>query len=180
MNSELEKNEDYRYSTWIVGGNYKLPILNDLTFNHQGTFTVIRGASEAFKEIILQVPNQVQWVVDHFKQKGLGNEHCYVQVGYPESNFAYDVPYNNPNERRTSPCLRGLDFRVIDGYLTTHVIYRSWDLVSGWPTNMGGFALLNEYIASEIEVKPGPLSFSCKSLHAYDHCYEYLKNRLRK
>ena len=172
MNSELEPNEDYRYATWIVGGKYDLPkaTLHDflgLEINE------IEGQR-------IEVPDQIHWIVNHFLEKGLGNAHCYLTVGYPESNFAYDIPYNDETDRRTSPCLRGLDFRVVENHLLTHVIYRSWDLVGGFPTNMGGFALLNQYVAEHIGVNPGPLSFSCKDLHAYSMHYDYLKARLNK
>lgn len=170
MDSKLKPNEDYRYSTWIVGGEYKLPT----------KFALRYGLVNREVGKLVRVPNQIEWIINHFKTKGLGNEHCYLQVGYPESNYAYDVPYTNPNERRTSPCLRGLDFRVVDNQLLTYVIYRSWDLYGGWPTNMGGFTLLNEYVASEIGVEPGPLAFSCKSLHCYDFQLEVLKARLGK
>lgn len=178
MNSELEKNEDYRYATWIVGGWYRLPKMCGVKWpsGKEGTYI----PSDKNGETWIWVPNQIQWIIDHFKEKGHGNEHCYLTVGYPESNFAYDVPYDDETGRRTSPCLRGLDFRVVDNCLLTNVIYRSWDLVGGWPTNMGGFTILNEYVADAIGVEPGPLSFSCKSLHAYDHTYEYVKARLGK
>lgn len=167
MCSDVARNEDYRYATWIVGGRYEMP---------EGR----NPQEQCLSSIAVQVPNQIEWVIDHFKKKGHGNEHCYVTVGYPESNLAYDAPYSNPNERRTSPCLRGLDFRIVDNHLLTQVIYRSWDLASGWATNMGGFTLLNEFVASEVGVEPGPLSFSCKSLHCYEHAFEYLKLRLGK
>ena len=167
MCSDVAPNEDYRYSTWVVGGRYELPRLK-----MEGKNAEVNAA--------VQVPNQIQWIIDHFKNRGFGNEHCFLTVGYPESNLAYDLPYSNPNERKTSPCLRGLDFRIVEDCLLTHVIYRSWDLASGWATNMGGFTLLNEFLASEIGVEPGPLSFSCKSLHCYDHAFEYLKLRLGK
>lgn len=155
MDSELAPREDYRYATWIAGGDYVIPRIKVWT------------APVMWEGVIVTVPNQIQWIIDHFKKKGFGNEHCYLTVGYPESNFAYDVPYSNPNERRTSPCLRGLDFRVVDGALLLKVVYRSWDLWGGFPTNMGGFTRLNEYVASELGIEPGPLSFTCKSLHCY-------------
>ena len=171
VNSDLAPNEDYRYATWIAGGVYEIPQLTGMF----GSGARITGTN-----IKVQVPNQIEWIINHFKTKGFGNEHCYLQIGYPESNFAYDLPYDNPNNRRTSPCLRGLDFRVVDRELLTHVIYRSWDLWSGWPTNMGGFTMLNEYVAEEIGVEPGPLAFSCKSLHCYDFQLEVLSARLGK
>ena len=161
MDSNTEPNEHYRYATWIAGGEHKLKIV---------------GKNCEIDTIL--VPNQIEWIIKHFKERGLGNEHCYLQVGYPESSLVYDLPYSNPSERKTSPCLRGLDFRVIDGQLTTHVIYRSWDAYSGWPTNMGGFALLNEYVADALNIEPGPLSFSCKSLHCYDFHLDILNSRV--
>lgn len=172
MNSDLAKNEHYRYATWIVGGEYKVPAM--WTGDHPEIGSIID------ENVDIKVPNQTQWIIKHFQEKGWGNEHCYMTIGYPESNFAYDQEYSNEMERGTSPCLRGLDFRIVDGHLLTHVVYRSWDLVAGWPENMGGFTLLNEYMAQEIGCEPGPLSFSCKSLHAYDHALEYLNQRVGK
>ncbi|MGA1871269.1 MAG: hypothetical protein ACMUJM_22295 [bacterium] len=185
MNSHLSPKEHYKYSTWIVGsseehlragGNHTCPI------------------------------NQVEWLVDHFKVHGYGNTHCYIVVGNPISSLEYNKPYlecpackilyprNKENIcpvcneklvinealRPTTPCLRGLDFRIIEGVLTTNVIYRSWDMFA-WPENMGGFTLLNEYIAEQLgDVEPGPLSFVSKSLHCPEDCIEILKMRLGK
>lgn len=171
MDIKLAKDEHYRYSSWIVGGSDLCEV------------------------------RQLDWIIDHLK-RAPGNEHCYLVVGTPEWLLKYDEPYkecrkclrmfnwaydrcpycnveliSHENIRKTTPCLRGLDFRIIDGYLMTHVIYRSWDLLSGFPTNMGGFTLLNEYVAGEIGVEPGPLAFSCKSLHVYSHAFEYLELR---
>lgn len=216
MNSLIADNEDYKYATFITGGKYNIPkVLIDF-----GTYT-----KEVYNKLTT-VPNQLEWIIEHFKKVGFGNEHCYITIGYPESNFAYDIPFTNEQERKTSPCLRGLDFRIITetyrkgkkcpncnneektilepinlrtwikkcdkcniemediteeiSYLLTKVIYRSWDLWGGWPTNMGGFTLLNEYIANELNIKPGPLSFTCKSLHCYDFQLDVLKLRLNK
>jgi hypothetical protein len=97
-----------------------------------------------------------------------------------EKNIEVEL-IDDENIKSSTPCLRMLDFRIIDGYLTTHVVYRSWSLYTGWPTNMGGFVLLNEFIASQLEgVQPGPLSFSCKSLHCYDFELEIVRQRLNK
>ena len=112
------------------------------------------------------------------KKKGHGNNHCYIQVGYPESSFAYDIPYENENERQTSPCLRGIDNHIKDGVLHFAVVFRSWDLYSGFPENMGGIVMLMEYMANELEVKTGPLSFSSLKAHAYDFQIDALKARL--
>ena len=182
MNSELAPNEDYKYATWIVGGKSRLYFpVGEYLKQPPELQRAIKPSRRDMRELEYVVPNQVEWVIKHFKEKGLGNEHCCITIGDPTVNFAYDIPYSEETERRTSPCLRALDFRVIwangEPHLETVVFYRSWDLVGGWPTNMGGFTLLNEYVAQEIGVKPGPLAFVCKSLHCYDFHEDYLRAR---
>lgn len=197
MNSELSKNEHYKYASWIVG--------NDVRNMENLTLEECRSSWNNSCYI-----NQVDWIIEHFKVHGYGNTHCYMVIGNPYSSLEYDKPYlycsicNSKNIytkkeikdglcpicksdividetlRPTTPCLRGLDFRIIDGFLTTNVIYRSWDMFA-WPENMGGFTLLNEYIAEQLDnVKPGPLSFVSKSLHCSEDCMEILKMRLGK
>lgn len=166
MNSKLESTEHYRYSTFLVGGEYEMPILNGI------------------KNFKINVPNQLEWIIKHFKDRGFGNEHCCITTSYPESSWAYDEPYINEQERKTSPCLRVMDFRVIEHvgvkYLHSKIYHRSQDLWGGWPVNLGGYTLVNEYVASELGIEPGPLSFSSKSLHAYDFQIDVLKARLGK
>lgn len=186
MDSTLAINEEYRYATWIVGGKIR---------NRLGNLG---------NDVVCY--NQMEWVIKHFREHGYGNEHCYITIGYPESNLTYDNPFMeckkckhlnykydksctecgnesliiNEEHRGTSPCLRGLDFKITEGYLVTHVIYRSWDLYSGYPENIGGFTLLNQYIASELGVEPGPIAFSSKGMHVYEHHLEILNSRLGK
>ena len=169
MNGNLEVNEHYKYATWINGGYYNIPNIE---------------VGELIGCQTIKVPQQLEWCINHFKNKGLYNNHCYIQVGYPESCFAYDVPYKNPEDRQTSPCLRGIDLKIVDedgkNYLLSHVYFRSWDLYSAWPTNMGGITLLLEYIARELNVEVGFLSFSSEKLHCYSHQIKSLKKRLGK
>jgi len=130
---------------------------------------------------LVMVPNQIQWCIDHYKTKGFGNNHCCIQVGYPESNFAYDVKYTNETERQTSPCMRMIDTKIIsdEGNYTLNftVYFRSWDAYAGFPVNMGGLALLMEYMAGELGVNPGALSFCSKGLHVYEHSISQLNMR---
>jgi len=102
MDPNLSPNEEYRYSTWI-NGNFQNPY---------------KGKEES----------QLDWCINHFKKKGFGNNHCFITVGDPQCNFAYDCKYTNETERRTSPCLRGLDLKIKDNKVILGVIYRSWDL----------------------------------------------------
>jgi len=171
----LKDNEHYRYATWISGGRYKLPKAECFAMKHEGH----RGW---FPDVEMEVPNQVEWCINHYKKKGLYNNHCAIQVGYPESNSAYDIPYKDETERQTSPCLRMIDTKIVnengDNYLLMNVYFRSWDLYSGWPENMGGMTLLMEYMAEEIGVKTGSLSFCSKGLHAYSFQLKVLEQRL--
>jgi len=167
----LSGNEHYRYATWISGGDYRLPYSN-LEVRNSDIFYVNRD------DIIMMSPNQVEWAIDHYKEKGYGNNHCYIQIGYPESNFAYDMPYKTEAERQTSPCLRGIDTHIKDGKLHACVYFRSWDLYGAWPENMGGITLLMEYMANELEIETGPLSFSSLKLHCYDFQIDVVKARL--
>jgi thymidylate synthase len=155
MDSDLNPGEHYRYSSWING-------------------------TEHYKEFDNYI-TPIEWVINHFKKAGYGNNHCYINVGNVDSGFNYDMPYKNEAERRTSPCLRGLDFKIKDEQLITSVIFRSWDLMAGFPENMGGFTLLNEYICSQLDdIKPGPLAFTSAGLHCYGYQIEPIMNILHK
>lgn len=158
MNPELDANEHYKYSSWINGCDH-------------------------YSEFKRMLPQQtpLEWVIKHFKEKGYGNNHCYINVGNVDSGFNYDIPYETEGERRTSPCLRGIDFKIKDHYLIMSVIFRSWDLYAGFPENMGGLTLLNEYICDQLhDVFPGPLAFTSAGLHAYDYQLEPIMTILHK
>jgi len=172
----LEGNEHYRYATWIAGGKYIMPYFNADFEDCKGK--IIQPENYVFNKVSMNVPNQVQWCIDHYKEKGHGNNHCYIQVGYPESSFAYDIPWKTEDQRQTSPCLRGIDTHIKDGQLCFAVVFRSWALYSAFPENMGGITMLMEYMAEQIGVKTGPLSFSCLKLHAYDSELDAVRARL--
>src|SRR5574343_1240839 len=56
MNSNIQDNEDYKYATFIVGGRYVIPKLS-----------MMKKVTD-LSEVIVNVPNQIQWVIDHFKK----------------------------------------------------------------------------------------------------------------
>jgi len=80
------------------------------------------------------------------------------------------------------PCLRVIDMRIRYGKLHFFLYFRSWDLVAGFPQNIGGLQLLKEwcldYINSELEsrnkplLKDGEIIASSKGLHIYDHFWK--------
>lgn len=186
LNSTLASNEHYRYSTWIVGGKYELPQVS-----FPGKITI--KSKERFPII---VPNQLEWGIEHYAKSflkkgadgGFGNNHVALQIGYPESNLAYDTRYSTELGRGTSPCLRILDTKIIKGhdgewYLCFSVYFRSWDLWGGFPENMGGLAHLMHYMATALTVRtsttirPGYLAFSAAKLHVYGHSMQILAMR---
>lgn len=145
MNPVLEKNEHYKYASWLNGTDHYYK----------------------FKHI---TESPIEWVIRHFKEKGYGNNHCYINIGNVDSGFNYDIPYTNETNRKTSPCFRGIDFKIKDDQLITSVVFRSWDLYSGFPENMGGITLINEYVCEQLgDIKPGPLAFTSAGLHCYDY-----------
>jgi len=179
----LEKKEHYRYATWINGGEYKLPFC-DIKFLGEVDNNIYREIwrNDSNNKAIINVPGQVEWCIKHYKEKGFGNNHCYIQIGYPESSMAYDVPYTDPAKRETSPCLRGIDTHIKKVYgiwkLCFAVTFRSWDLYAAFPENMGGIILLQSYMANELDIEVGALSFSSLKLHCYDYQLDALRARL--
>lgn len=159
MDPNLAPNEEYRYSTWINKPIWK------------GDWPV----ESSFKK-----ESQLEWCIRHLKEKGHGNNHCYITIGEPGGQFVYDRIYTNETERRTTPCCRGLDIKIKNNKVVLGVVFRSWDLFVGFPENMGGFTLLNEFIASELGVDPGPLTFASQGLHVYGYQLESVKNYLRE
>lgn len=163
MNPKLGPNEHYRYAQWINGTDYYNEYKYANIHNPQGRALCPNSMSP------------IEWVINHFRTHGYGNNHCFINVGNSDSGFAYDIPYENESERKTSPCLRGISFKIKKDSkgiqrLILSVVFRSWDLYAGFPENMGGFALLNQYVADQLEgVAFGPLMFFSDGLHCYDY-----------
>ena len=156
---------EYKYASWIVG------IPKDEPLEKRG---VPRGTRV----------NQLELNVNHFAKKGYGNNHCYINIGCPESMVRYNWPYENETERGTSECLRGLDFKIRDNKLSLACVFRSWDLIAGLPENLGGLAILLETTADWInsvksdnlpEVTPGRLYGSSHGLHIYEEYLDFAK-----
>jgi len=60
---------------------------------------------------------------------------------------------------------------VGDGTLQMSVFFRSWDLYTGFPTNMGGLQLLNEMMAEWAGLQSGHLVAYSDGAHIYDHAW---------
>jgi thymidylate synthase len=77
-----------------------------------------------------------------------------------------------------SPCLRSVDLKLVDGRINMTVYFRSWGLWAGFPTNLGGLQLLNEYIASETGTESGKIFVSSSGLHIYSMYLNMVQRRL--
>lgn len=111
---------------------------------------------------------QMQKVIDKLnKSEGATNQAC-ITVGEPDS-----INLDDP------PCLRSISFKCIQGRLQMFVYFRSWDLFTGLPENLGGLQLLKEYVLMHLtfSIADGPLVATSDGLHLYD-MYFPLVNQL--
>ena len=72
------------------------------------------------------------------------------------------------------PCLRDLSWKIVDGKLNLTSYWRSWDLHSGLPTNLGGLELLNELVAYEVGVPVGKQICFSDGGHVYDYAWDLI------
>lgn len=112
---------------------------------------------------------QIEKVIDMYKQYGYNTNQACMSVSIPS-----DIDLVDP------PCLRGIDTRVQDGKLHFVVYFRSWDLWSGFPANLGSIQLLKEYMSDAIGVGDGEIVVSSKGLHLYNYVFELAKLRVGK
>lgn len=75
------------------------------------------------------------------------------------------------------PCLRVVDFKVIDNKLVLNVFFRSWDLFAGFPENIGGLQMLKEYVLSNLtfNIEEGGIQAFSSGLHLYSQYFDIVK-----
>jgi len=79
------------------------------------------------------------------------------------------------------PCLRQIQFKVINNTLELHITFRSNDLWCGFPANMASLALLQKYISMCCpDLKPGRFVYYSSGLHLYEHNFDTANIRLAK
>jgi thymidylate synthase len=110
--------------------------------------------------------NQVEWIIEHLK-KYPGNNHC-----------AITIPMGGDLLLDHAPCLRTVDLKAVNGKLNIAVYFRSWDLWSGFPTNLGGFQIFNEFIAQEVGIPTGKMFAASAGLHLYEMYFDVVRLRL--
>ena len=110
--------------------------------------------------------NQIEWIIDTYKNFGQRNNQLVLQVAHPT-----DLTLLDP------PCLRSIDTRIQDNTLHFIVYFRSWDLWGGLPANLAGIQNLKDYMAAEIGVKDGEMIVESKGLHLYGYAEDLAKLR---
>ena len=113
--------------------------------------------------------NQIEWVIETYRQFGQRNNQMVLQVAHPT-----DLTLLDP------PCLRSIDTRIQDDRLHFFVYFRSWDLWGGLPANLAGIQNLKEYMAAEIGVADGEMIVESKGLHLYGYAEDLAKLRCLK
>lgn len=73
------------------------------------------------------------------------------------------------HEMALPPCHLYQQYQVLDGYLNSGFVMRSWDFLYGAPFNIMGYALLNEVFAKYLGLKPGRLAAVGMDVHLYDN-----------
>jgi len=113
--------------------------------------------------------DQIDTIISTYKRKGHRNNQMCIEIAQPT-----DILLKDP------PCLRSVDTRIQDGQLHFYIYFRSWDLWGGFPSNLAGISILQEYMANEIGVKPGEFICTSKGLHLYESCLDVAKMRCHK
>jgi thymidylate synthase len=113
--------------------------------------------------------NQIEWVIDTYKQFGYRNNQMILQVAEPS-----DIILSDP------PCLRHIDTRIQDNALHFFVYFRSWDLWNAFPANLAAIQFLKEYMAGQIGVEDGEMIVESKGLHLYGYAEDIARMRCLK
>jgi thymidylate synthase len=176
MTGEPKEGESYTYGQrmtaeyvdprWTDGWNtdeYK-----DILIQDQEAWDMVQDKIHSFQEhgigFYYELLNQIDLLIWTYKNKGYRNNQMILQVGKPTDMLLQDPP-----------CLRHIDTRIQDGKLHFYPYFRSWDLWSGLPANLGGIQLMKEYVASEIGVEDGEIIATSKGLHIYDYSFDLAK-----
>jgi thymidylate synthase len=111
---------------------------------------------------------QLPYIIEKLIQSKGNTNQATISIGDREASKLADPP-----------CLRVIDFKVVNGYLHMSIFFRSWDLFCGMPENLGGLQMLKEYVLANIEnefpVLDGQLIAYSSGLHLYEQYFDLVK-----
>ena len=87
-----------------------------------------------------------------------GTNQASIIVGR-EEDLALDDP----------ACLRAIDLKAVNGKIGLSSFWRSWDILVGLASNLGGLALMMEYIAEDLGIGIGYLRAASPGAHIYSY-----------
>jgi thymidylate synthase len=117
---------------------------------------------------------QIPEVIAYYKEEGGLNNRMCMEVGRPEDLFVYRQGL------RSTPCMRLIDTRILNGKLHFYVYFRSWNLWNGLPVNLAALQLVKEWMATEIGVEDGEILASSKGLNLRDYNLDFAYQRIQK
>jgi thymidylate synthase len=83
---------------------------------------------------------------------------------------------SNSVRLKDPPCLKLISFKVVNMKLNMSVFFRSWDLMAGFPENIGGLQLLKEFVLQSLHynlsIIDGSIICYSDGLHLYDHFWD--------
>jgi thymidylate synthase len=167
MSPRKEPGESYTYGERLT----RVPLTGDkLSWWEKGETDII-DKRKVDRKIVFEERgrlylNQIEWIIDTYKQFGHRNNQLVLQVAHPS-----DLTLLDP------PCLRSIDTRIQNDALFFFVYFRSWDLWNGFPANLAAIQNLKEYMAGEIGVKDGEMIVESKGLHLYGYAEDLAKLR---
>lgn len=90
--------------------------------------------------------------------------------------FCLEVGEPGLFDAKDPPCLRLVDFRVVDSSLYTFFYFRSWDIFKAANANFVGIARLAEYVTKEVgNLEVGQMTGFFKDAHIYENDLEYAR-----
>lgn len=135
-------------------------------------------------------PNDMKYVTEYFidyllggKVPGENEVYTYASRIGKQLEMALNILRENPGTNQASiivgrpedlklsdpACLRAIDLKVVNGKIDLSSFWRSWDLYAGLSSNLGGLALLMEYIAEDLGLKVGTLRAASSGAHIYSY-----------
>ena len=169
VGAKPEEKESYTYGQRITEEPVSKEICANITNpTLKGIYKCYPGSPE-IEGIVLnrdKFLNQVNEICWTYKNKGHRNNQLVIQIAKPTDLLIIDPP-----------CLRQIDTRIQDGKLHFFPYFRSWDLWSGYPANLAGISVLQEYMAEQIGVAQGEMLCTSKGLHLYDYSVPFAKMR---
>ncbi len=106
---------------------------------------------------------QLNPVIEMLKETPNTN-HATIEVARPE-----DTTLEDP------PCLRLISFKLREGIVRVYAFFRSWDVWSGLPSNLGALQMLAQLVAGEVGCQTGLMYLGSDGAHLYDFHLELVE-----